>query len=201
MVRLLVLLLLIGGGVYLWPDMRSFMPVEPITMPAGRLAPQPPYQVPVPPSTFTFQGYQLTTLATYDLMVKVLGKQNYFVDRESDLAPIDLAIGWQQMSDTAVLSKVRIKQQMRWYLYQTDGSTISLAQISLQSANMHIIPAMASIKRQIRALPVGAVIRLRGYLVEAHADDGWTWRSSLTRDDTGAHSCEVMYVNSFERVY
>jgi hypothetical protein len=35
---------------------------------------------------------------------------------------------------------------------------------------------------------------LRGFLVEARADDGWRWRSSLTRDDTGARACELVFV-------
>jgi hypothetical protein len=31
-------------------------------------------------------------------------------------------------------------------------------------------------------------------LVEADGRDGWKWRSSLTRDDTGDGACELMWV-------
>jgi hypothetical protein len=28
--------------------------------------------------------------------------------------------------------------------------------------------------------------------------DGWRWRSSLTRNDTGAGACEVIFVRDFQ---
>ena len=30
--------------------------------------------------------------------------------------------------------------------------------------------------------------------MEVKAQDGWTWRSSLSREDTGGGSCELMLV-------
>ena len=33
-------------------------------------------------------------------------------------------------------------------------------------------------------------------LVEATSEDGWRWRSSLTREDTGARSCELVFVEA-----
>jgi len=43
---------------------------------------------------------------------------------------------------------------------------------------------------------VGQVVHLTGQLIEARANDGWRWRSSLTRDDTGAGACELFRVES-----
>jgi hypothetical protein len=44
----------------------------------------------------------------------------------------------------------------------------------------------------------GSVVRLEGYLVEARADDGWRWRSSLTREDTGNGACELVWVERLD---
>lgn len=44
----------------------------------------------------------------------------------------------------------------------------------------------------------GQIVELSGYLIRADADDGWYWQSSLTRNNTGAHACEVIYVESFQ---
>ena len=33
-----------------------------------------------------------------------------------------------------------------------------------------------------------------GSLVRIKAKDGWYWNTSLTRNDTGAHACEVIWV-------
>jgi hypothetical protein len=34
--------------------------------------------------------------------------------------------------------------------------------------------------------------------VEAQGRDGWSWRSSLTREDTGAGACELVFVQAIE---
>jgi hypothetical protein len=63
---------------------------------------------------------------------------------------------------------------------------------------MHMIPATPLIERRLTALRPNDVVRLRGYLVEAEAPDGWRWRSSLSREDTGAGACEVVWVEALE---
>ena len=64
------------------------------------------------------------------------------------------------------------------------------------SANTHIIPANTQVASQIQSMRPGQVIELNGYLVNASAPDGWRWRSSLTRKDTGAGACELFWVES-----
>jgi hypothetical protein len=48
---------------------------------------------------------------------------------------------------------------------------------------------------KLLALHRGDVIQLQGFLVRAEAADGWRWRSSFSRTDTGSGSCEVIWVN------
>jgi len=42
------------------------------------------------------------------------------------------------------------------------------------------------------------LVALDGYLVDANRADGWHWRTSLTRDDTGDGACELFYVTSVD---
>lgn len=44
----------------------------------------------------------------------------------------------------------------------------------------------------------GHIVRFHGYLIEARRDDGWHWRSSLTRNDTGNGACELIWVEDLE---
>jgi hypothetical protein len=69
-------------------------------------------------------------------------------------------------------------------------------EIETQSANMHMIPADSRIEKTLKSIRPGQKIRLSGDLVEANASDGWHWKSSLTREDTGNGACEVIYVKS-----
>ena len=39
---------------------------------------------------------------------------------------------------------------------------------------------------------------MRGYLVNVGGPDGFSWNTSLRRDDTGNGACEVFYVESVE---
>jgi hypothetical protein len=42
----------------------------------------------------------------------------------------------------------------------------------------------------------GQIISLQGQLILAEGYDGWRWQSSLSREDTGARACELVYVTS-----
>ena len=42
----------------------------------------------------------------------------------------------------------------------------------------------------------GQVVTLRGQLVDATRPDGFTWSTSLRRDDSGAGACELFLVES-----
>jgi len=71
-------------------------------------------------------------------------------------------------------------------------------EIETHSANMHMIAATPAVERALKSVRVGQIVKLTGYLVEVRAADGWTWRSSLTREDTGAGACELVWVTEFD---
>jgi hypothetical protein len=43
-------------------------------------------------------------------------------------------------------------------------------------------------------------VRIEGWLVEAKANDGWRWRSSTRRTDTGGGACDVVHVCGVTRL-
>ena len=145
-------------------------------------------------ASFPFKGYSITPLAEFTLKAKVLSKENYRFDRESDISPVDLALGWQAMSDERILDKIDISQSGRWYQWWTRNFPIPRREIESNSANMHIIPANEAIEATLRKVRKGDIIALSGQLVQVEADDGWHWVSSLSRADTGNGACEIVFV-------
>lgn len=141
-------------------------------------------------------GYSLTPLAEFQAEARVLSAHHYSGDRESDLVPVDLALGWKHMSEDAVLKKIEIHQDGRFYFWKTSAFPIPREEIETQSTNMHLIPADSIIEETLKSIKTGERVRFKGYLVEARAKDNWHWRSSLTRHDTGAGACELVYVTS-----
>lgn len=146
----------------------------------------------------TKAGYEIEALARFELEARVLGVEHYRFDRGADLSPLDLALGWGRMSDTAVLDRISISQGSRFYYWSTPQFPIPRQEIETSSANMHLVPANERVARRLKDVRRGAVIRLGGYLIEARGEDGWRWRSSLTRADTGAGSCELIWVERVE---
>jgi hypothetical protein len=101
------------------------------------------------------------------------------------------------MSDSAVLAKIDISQGNRFYRWQTREPPIPLREIEMSSANMHLIPADDSVKYALEDTREGQLVKLTGKLVKVDAKDGWRWKSSLTRNDTGGGACELIYVETF----
>lgn len=168
-----------------------------VSLPPGVVASDLPQQTRVSGEReFTRNGYRIRPLARFEVTARVLGTEHYRLDREAQLAPVDLVLGWGRMSDTAVLERVRIRQSGRFYFWSTDQFPIPRREIETSSANMHMIPADDQVEAALKGLRKGQVVTVRGYLVEAVASDGWRWRSSMTRNDTGAGACELIWVES-----
>lgn len=188
---LLVLLLLLAawGGLSWWQS-------RPLQHPPGVLVTGAPQQLPLagPLSLPDDDAYRLTPRARFDLSARVLSRADYRFDAGADLVPTDLALGWQQMSDSAVLDHIAISQANRFYFWSVRRFPIPRRVIETESANMHLIPADAEVRRALKRVRVGDVITLDGYLVDARRGNGFVWRTSLTRDDTGAGACELVYV-------
>ena len=172
----------------------------PIEHPPGVLVPQAPIQgsedrgAPLMLGAFT-----LTPRAEFQLRARVLGRKDYRWGAVSELSPMDLALGWRAMSDQAVLDRIEVRQGARWYFTRYElPAPLSDREIVLNSGNMHMIPATDRIRSDLRRIRNGDVVRIEGFLVDVDRADGFRWRTSLTREDTGDGSCEIVYL---ERLY
>jgi hypothetical protein len=165
-------------------------------MPPSLGAAGAPLQSPVPRdvAAFRLKPATLQPLAGFSVDARVLSREDYRSGRESELSPTDLALGWGRMRDDAVLARLDISQSGRWYRYRwSDDPPLPVDEIVRSSANMHVIPGNDAVARALARVREGDRVRMDGWLVQASAPDGWTWRSSLSRDDSGQGACEVVY--------
>ena len=185
-----VLIALVAFGAW------RFWSTREVAQPSGILAAAAPVQLQLDESRphLSKPGYQVTPLQRLSLEARVLGTEPYWFDRGADLAPVDLALGWGPMSDTSVLEEISISQGNRFYFWRADRFPVPRHAVEVNSANMHMIPADAEVQAALKGLRVGQVVRISGYLVEIAGTDGWRWRSSLTRSDTGNGACELVWV-------
>lgn len=191
--KLSVLALVVGAGYLLFID------EDRVVLPPGVKAPDEPVQINIDPLVvYEDDDHRITALAEFSLQAKVLGRERYRFDTESALSPIDLALGWQRMSDQAVVDEIKVTQYGRWYSWRTDNLPIPVGDIERSSANMHMIPKNDLVREALLDVRTGEIIAIEGYLVNVSASDNWIWNTSMTRDDTGHGACEIVWVESFE---
>ncbi|HMB89426.1 MAG TPA: hypothetical protein VKP65_01175 [Rhodothermales bacterium] len=163
--------------------------------PPGILAPNDPLQTSVGDVPLLSKGdYVIEPLARFEVEARVLSKKRYRSGRESDLSPIDLALGWGPMSDQAVLDQIDISQARRFYFWQATQLPIPQRDISQHSSNMHMIPANDEVRAALLKVRTGEIVRFSGYLVQVRGKDGFRWRSSMKRTDVGNGACELVWV-------
>lgn len=190
-ILLCITAVLLVCAFYQWEENKE------VTQPPGILAPEAPRQTALTGNrVWEKDGNLITPLARFNLEARVLGKERYWFDRAADLSPVDLALGWGPMSDQKVVEQLDISQNGRRYFFWTRRAPLPVQQLSVCSANMHIVPANEAVEETLGSIRRGQIIGLKGYLIAVRSDDGWHWRSSLSRTDSGDGACEVVWVES-----
>lgn len=175
---------------------------RPIVWGPGEMAADDPLQQPVQdeePRSSTrvnAEEYELVPRASFEAQVRVLARERYYLGRFSDVAPLDLAVGWGPMSDSAVLDELDISQSGRFYFWQSKTNELPLerSEISGHSANWHLVPVNDQVWSQLKSVRVGDLVELSGELIDIEGNDGWQAMTSQTRTDTGAGACEIILV-------
>jgi len=183
----------------LWQGYNNWQ-LRPVHPRDGPIAPDDPQQTDVGEQPVTTLGrWRLTPRARYDITARILSREDYHFDSLADLIPEDLTLGWGPMSDNRVLRAFEITQGARFYTWvPKQALPIPRQAVIEHSANTHVIPADAGVRRQLKGLRVGQVVHLTGFLVNAVRDDGAYINTSLTRSDSGPGSCEVVLVEQVE---
>jgi hypothetical protein len=184
--------LVILGGYYVWST-------HEVRHGPGRVAPGRPAQAAVRGRPAIEHGAaRLHPRAVFRIEARVLGKERYWIDSMADVSPIDLALGWGPMSDEHLLDQLDIDQAHR-RVYTNAGGPLPISGqlMSLTHTNMHVIPADRAVRRALRRLRRGDVVRLEGLLVDVERGAA-KWKTSLVRHDYGDGACEIMYVTQVE---
>ena len=191
MTKLLYLLLFLG--IVCWFFLRDTS--APLPEPGVRIS-DVPDQTPTNLQKWREKDYEVRPLANFTIKARVLSRKRYFFDATADISPLDLALGWGDMSDSAVLSHISISQSGRWYEYYYQASCpASPRAIATQSANIHCVPADSAVWSALKDLRVNTFVELKGTLVEVQkTGTPQPWTSSLERDDQGPGACEILWV-------
>ncbi|MEO8508209.1 MAG: hypothetical protein ABI593_11315 [Betaproteobacteria bacterium] len=169
-----------------------------VRVPPGIVAAAEPVQRELDvPAVFSAKDHRFHVRAQYTITARVLRKEIYRIDGGASLAPVDLGLGWGPMSDTRIVDQLEFSQMGRFLFWRpTDWTTFPLTprDTIAHAAQVHAIPADDDVERRLRRLRPGQVVTLTGYLVDVRGPGGFSWNTSLRRDDTGDGACELMWI-------
>ncbi|HKU13816.1 MAG TPA: hypothetical protein VJQ52_05440 [Steroidobacteraceae bacterium] len=169
---------------------------RPVQRDPGEIAAADPLQSELEaPLTVTRGDFQVIAQARFSAEVRVLARERYRLGALAGVAPLDIAVGWGPMSNSAVLKDLDIWQSGRFYFWHYDDvPPVDPNIIVSHSANWHLVPANDVIWRKLDRLRVGDLVTLEGKLVNLQNPQVGTMTTSLRRDDSGAGACEIIYV-------
>ena len=173
--------------------------IRPVPQPPGVLAPEAPKIEPVSGKAQVFErnAHVLTALARFQAHARVLSLDRYASDRAAKVAPLDIALGWGPLSDSAVLKIVDVAQTERGVLFKSYDPKLPDEQAAGYLLNVHVIAADAELTKRLGELRNGNVVRLEGWLVEAVAGDGWRWRGT-ERKESPAMPATLLWLTKLE---
>jgi hypothetical protein len=164
---------------------------------------QPPEQTAVDnadPIRLEADGYEfvITPLAHYVLRGVVVSSESYRTGWNSNLSPCDVAVVWGELAADDAWQKLAWSQSGRWYYWRWRGQQpFTNEDVVRSSSNTHVVPASSDLASAARSLTPGDIAELGGELVRIDGRKGqgkvW-WKSSLSRNDTGDGSCELLYL-------
>jgi len=177
------------GGWNLWNERTQ-------SHPPGILAPAAPFQKNFArPIDLPRSGYRLEARAEFEITARVISRSRFRFDPMAHFMPVDFALGWGRMSDSAVLDRISCSQSHRFYACTWDSlDIIHPDEFRTHSANMHMIPDTPKIEEALLRVRRGQVVTVRGLLVDVFLPDGSGARTSMTRDDSGPGGCEIILV-------
>ncbi len=153
--------------------------------------------VPIPVSRGGYD-FVLEPKASYVIRGKVLSRENYSYSWNALISPCDVAMAWGELLKDGLYNKLDWSQSNRWYWWQYgQGFTKSDRFVARYSSNTHVIPATRNLEKAAKSLHMGDDAELTGKLVYvkvSHEGESFWWNSSLSREDTGNGSCEVLYL-------
>lgn len=189
MMRHLLFFIFIIGSVYYYWENRS------VTHGPGMVAPDPPVQEEVSDkSEIRFKNFTLLPQAKIRFEGRILAIKTYYFDTFSNLTATDVVFSWEAMSDERNLNTLMVRQEDRSFYWEMTKPPISKPQMWEQAANMHLIGPTEEMRDKINSLRKGHVVQVEGLLVNAESSKGWSLKTSLSRDDIGDGSSELLWI-------
>lgn len=193
MLKYILLCIVAISGYYAWS-------IYPVKHGPGEIAPNDPIFefVSTLKEPIAYKGNRLKPLKQFEGEVRVLAKKQYFFDDRHDLSPIDLLIGWDDMSDERNLNFISFTITDRNVKMKYTRPPIPKSQILEQIELVHLIPSTDQIEHTAKKLRSGHIINLEGVLVEVLSNGASNWTTNALYPSNHEIKKMILWVTKIE---
>ncbi|MDD4004658.1 MAG: hypothetical protein PHW69_05575 [Elusimicrobiaceae bacterium] len=140
--------------------------------------------------------WEMTPLYNYEATAFVFGVSHNALSGQKGLVPADLGLLWGDNARHKYYRNVKLRVMLNHYSVSWKGKRLFNMHAA---ANTHCATCDSATAAKLRAVAPGDQIRIRGRLINAKifkegSATPMTWNTSVTRNDTGEGSCELLYV-------
>lgn len=159
MVRYLALIIMSAAGYYLYTN-------YPVSHGPGIIVNESPkierlrWSEPI-----SFKGAAIHPVKTISGEVRIIKKRKYYFGNLARYSPVDVVVGWKELSDERNLDYLHFKLANRTYELNYTKPPVPLTLAAEQTDIWHLIPSDSHIEEQINRLRNGHVIYIKGLLI------------------------------------
>lgn len=103
--------------------------------------------------------------------VRILRKKTYYFDDLKEYAPIDILVGWKELSDETILNEFHTEITNREYEFDITVPPMPVTDLHKMTDLWHLVPSSEAVAKQMSDLREGHVIKLKGLLIDLTKDD------------------------------
>jgi len=140
--------------------------------------------------------YRIMPRFKWDESARVMSEEPYSAGAAGALIPVDWVLAWGPVLGPPYAGRIHYTQLTRFYLWGTSDGSLDRGTIVTHTANTHVIPATARLRRAATSVRRGDDVRLEGWLVDVDGIDNpsFHWKTSISRSDEGPGGCETVYL-------
>ena len=192
MLKYLTLCFVALAGYYAWT-------IYPIKHGPGKIAPEKPdieYVRNHPP--IQYQNNVLKPVVKFEGKVRILSKKLYLFDNRKKISPVDLLIGWGDMSDERNIDFINFHLEDRYFRMDFVKPPITKEEMFAQMDLLHIIPSDEELLKKSRGLRSGNIVNIEGLFVDVESGDTYNWSTELYNNDNTRLENIVLWVTKLE---
>lgn len=147
------------------------------------------------PKESDFKNGRIKPTHTLKATVRILDKERFYFGDKNEYSPVDILVGWKDMSDNKNLDFMLADANNRAYSIQYSEPPMSVNRIYQHSDLWHLLPTDQETEDLIKSLRTGHIIKVKGQIVDLKVPGQYNWKSrNDSKEKPGSRLIKVEHI-------